>query len=161
MSHRERDVCSDADVVDGFRDEEPGKIIHELRVGELTTFGERPQGPSFGSADATPLFLILLEETERWTGDVALVKELETRARAAIDWIDNFGDRDGDGYLEYQTSNPETGLENMCWKDSPNSIMFADGSPSKLPRATCEIQGLPGRQPDIEHWSAPVEWDRR
>ena len=127
--------------VDGFRDEEPGKIMHELRVGELTTFGERPQGPSFGSADATPLFLILLEETERWTGDVALVKELEAGARAAIDWIDNYGDRDGDGYVEYQTSNPETGLENMCWKDSPNSIMFADGSPSKLPRATCEIQG--------------------
>ncbi|MEP7113957.1 MAG: amylo-alpha-1,6-glucosidase, partial [Ilumatobacteraceae bacterium] len=98
-------------------------------------------GPSFGSADATPLFLILLDETERWTGDVALVKELEAHARAAIDWIDNFGDRDGDGYVEYQTSNPETGLENMCWKDSPNSIIFADGSPSKLPRATCEIQG--------------------
>ncbi|MEP7112135.1 MAG: glycogen debranching N-terminal domain-containing protein, partial [Ilumatobacteraceae bacterium] len=132
---------SQGDVVDGFRDEEPGKILHELRVGELTKFGERPQGPSFASADATPLFLILLEETERWTGDDALVKELEANARAAIDWIDNFGDRDGDGYVEYQTSNPKTGLENMCWKDSPNSIMFADGSPSKLPRATCEIQG--------------------
>ncbi len=128
-------------VVDGFRDEEPGKILHELRVGELTMFGERPHGPSFGSADATPLFLVLLDETERWTGDVALVKDLEPNARAAIDWIDRHGDRDGDGYVEYQTSNPQTGLDNMCWKDSWNSILFADGSQSKLPRATCEIQG--------------------
>ncbi len=128
-------------AVDGFRDEEPGKILHELRVGELTTFGERPHGPSFGSADATPLFLVLLDETERWTGDTSLIKELEANARAAIDWIDNYGDRDGDGYVEYQTANPETGLENMCWKDSWNSILFADGTQSKLPRATCEIQG--------------------
>ena len=134
-------ASSQGQVVDGFRDEEPGKILHELRVGELTTFGERPHGPSFGSADATPLFLVLLDETERWTGDVALVKELEANARAAIDWIDHHGDRDGDGYIEYETSNPENGLENMCWKDSWNSIVFADGSPSKLPRATCEIQG--------------------
>lgn len=128
-------------VVDGFRDEEPGKILHELRVGELTTFGERPHGPSFGTADATALFLVLLDETERWTGDIALVKELEPNARAAIDWIDRYGDRDGDGYVEYQTANPETGLENMCWKDSWNSILFADGTQSTLPRATCEIQG--------------------
>src|SRR5439155_4464769 len=102
---------------------------------------ERPHSPYFGTADATPLWLVLLDEYERWTGDSALVKELEPNARAALGWIDEYGDRDGDGYVEYQRRNDETGLENMCWKDSWNSILFADGSNSKLPRATCEIQG--------------------
>ena len=128
--------------VDPFRDEEPGKILHELRVGELTYFGERPHSPYFGSADATPMFLVLLDETERWTGDHQLVRDLEPNARAALGWIDDFGDRDGDGYVEYRTANEDTGLENMCWKDSWNSILFADGTNSRLPRATCEIQGL-------------------
>jgi glycogen debranching enzyme len=127
--------------VDDFRDEEPGKILHELRVGELTHFGERPHSPYYGTADATPLWLVLLDETERWTGNAELVRELEPNARAALAWIDEYGDLDDDGYVEYQRRNEETGLENMCWKDSWNSILFADGSNSKLPRATCEIQG--------------------
>jgi glycogen debranching enzyme len=127
--------------VDDFRDEEPGKILHELRVGELTHFGERPHSPYYGSADATPLWLVLLDETERWTGNDELVRELEPNARAALAWIDEYGDLDGDGYVEYRRRNEETGLENMCWKDSWNSILFADGTNSKLPRATCEIQG--------------------
>jgi glycogen debranching enzyme len=127
--------------VDPFRDEEPGKILHEIRFGEMTAFEERPHSPYYGSADSTPLFLILLDETERWTGDVALVEELEDEARAALAWIDQYGDRDEDGYVEYQRGIDETGLENQCWKDSHNSILFADGTPSKLPRACCEIQG--------------------
>jgi glycogen debranching enzyme len=127
--------------VDDFRDEEPGKILHELRVGELTQFGERPHSPYYGAADSTPLWLVLLDETERWTGDANLVSDLEANARAALIWIDEYGDLDGDGYVEYQRRNAETGLENMCWKDSWNSIIFADGTNSKLPRATCEIQG--------------------
>jgi glycogen debranching enzyme len=127
--------------VDDFRDEEPGKIPHELRFGELTVFDERPHSPYYGSADATPLFLVLLDEYERWTGDAELVRELEPAARAAIGWIDDFGDRDGDGYVEYERRNAETGLENQCWKDSWNSIMWSDGSLASLPRATCEIQG--------------------
>jgi glycogen debranching enzyme len=127
--------------VDTFRDEEPGKILHELRVGELTHFGERPHSPYYGTADATPLWLVLLDETERWTGNVGLIRELEPNARAALAWIDEYGDRDGDGYLEYERGNAETGLDNMCWKDSWNSILFSDGSNSLLPRATCEIQG--------------------
>jgi glycogen debranching enzyme len=88
------------------------------------------------------MWLVLLDETERWTGNADLVRELEPNARAALAWIDEYGDRDGDGYVEYQRRNEQTGLENMCWKDSWNSILFADGSQSKLPRATCEIQGL-------------------
>jgi glycogen debranching enzyme len=125
---------------DDFRDEEPGKILHELRFGELTAFEERPHCPYYGAADTTPLFLILLDEVERWTGDAGLVEDLEIEARAALNWIDEYGDRNGDGYVDYERR-METGLENQCWKDSWNSILFADGSPSRLPRATCEIQG--------------------
>lgn len=126
--------------LDRYREEEPGKILHELRFGELTAFGERPHSPYYGSYDATPLFVVLLDEVERWTGDTALVRELEPAARAALQWIDRYGDRDGDGYVEYER-NDESGLENQCWKDSWNSILHADGAMSTTPRATCEIQG--------------------
>jgi glycogen debranching enzyme len=127
--------------IDEFRDEEPGKIMHEMRFGEMTAFEERPHSPYYGTADATPFFLILLDEVERWTGNAELVQELEMEARAALTWIDTYGDRNGDGYVEYSRRNKETGIENQCWKDSWNSILFADGTLSRLPRATCEIQG--------------------
>ena len=130
-----------ARVFDPFRDEEPGKILHELRLGELTAFEERPHSPYYGSADSTMLFLILLDEYERWSGDRALVGSLEREARAAIDWIDRWGDRDGDGFVEYERRNSETGLENQGWKDSWDSIAFADGTVASTPRATCELQG--------------------
>jgi glycogen debranching enzyme len=130
-----------AKEIDDFRDAEPGKILHEIRFGELTHFDERPHSPYFGTADATPLFLVLLDEYERWTGDVDFVREHEPNARAALAWIDEHGDLDGDGYVEYQRRNEETGLENQCWKDSWDSILFADGAIAKGPIATCEIQG--------------------
>jgi glycogen debranching enzyme len=130
-----------ATAFDDFRDAEPGKILHELRHGELTHFHERPHSPYYGSADSTPLFLVVLDEYERWTGDQALVRELEPAARAALDWIDRYGDLDGDGYIEYVTRNPDTGLVNQCWKDSPNSIVHPDGTPARHPHAVCEIQG--------------------
>ncbi len=126
--------------IDRFREEEPGRILHELRFGELTAFGERPHSPYYGTTDATPFYLVLLDEYERWTGDGNLIRELEQPARAALDWIDRFGDRDGDGYVEYERT-AETGLENQCWKDSWNSIIHPDGTLATLPRATCEIQG--------------------
>jgi len=121
-------------------EEEPGRILHELRFGELTHFRERPQAPYYGASDTTPLFLVLLDEYERWSGDVDLVRSLQPNARAALDWIDHYGDRDGDGYIEYQRKTT-LGLENQCWKDSWNSILFHDGSLAPTPRATCEIQG--------------------
>jgi len=126
-------------VSDDFRDEEPGKILHELRYGEMTIFGERPHSPYYGTADATPLFLILLDEYERWTGDDKLVHKLKPAAKDALTWIDEYGSRNG--YVEFDQRNKLTGLENQCWKDSWNAILFADGSQSLLPRATCEIQG--------------------
>jgi glycogen debranching enzyme len=126
---------------DDFHESEPGKIMHELRLGELTARGERPHSPYFGTADATPLFLVLLEEYFRWSGDAELVRALEPNARAALSWIDDSGDADGDGYVEYACRNPASGLANQCWKDSWDAIQFADGRLAKGPIATCEIQG--------------------
>jgi glycogen debranching enzyme len=126
---------------DDFHEQEPGKILHELRFGELTARGQRPHSPYFGSADATPLFLVLLDEYHRWTGDDTLVRALEPNARAALAWIESSGDPDGDGYIEYECRNPTTGLVNQCWKDSWNAIQFADGTLARGPIATCEIQG--------------------
>jgi glycogen debranching enzyme len=127
--------------VDDFRDEDPGRILHEMRFGEMTAFEERPHSPYFGCADATPLYVVLLDEYERWTGDRTLVRDLEHVARAAIAWIDDFADLMGNGYLWYQRRNEQTGLENQCWKDSWDSISYRDGRLPGFPRATCELQG--------------------
>jgi glycogen debranching enzyme len=126
---------------DDFHEQEPGKILHELRFGELTVRSVRPHSPYYGSADATPLFLVLLDEYHRWTGDDHLVRELESNARAALKWIVDSGDADGDGYVEYLCRNRATGLVNQCWKDSWDAIQFADGTNARGPIATCEIQG--------------------
>ena len=127
--------------VDDFRDEDPGRILHEMRYGELTAFEERPHSPYYGSADATPLFVVLLDEYERWSGDRRLVHELEYEARAALNWIDEYADLMGNGYISYQRRNKKTGLENQCWKDSWDSISYRDGRLAGFPRATCELQG--------------------
>jgi glycogen debranching enzyme len=126
--------------VDDFRDEEPGKILHEFRMGELTVLGERPQNPYYGAADSTALWLILLSEYWRWTLDDDCVRSLRDNVYAALRWIDEYGDRDGDGYIEYATRSRQ-GLGNHCWRDSWNGVLFADGSMPVLPIATCEIQG--------------------
>lgn len=130
-----------AQTRDDFHEQEPGKILHELRFGELTARGERPHSPYYGSADATPLFLVLLDEYHRWSGDDQLVRELEPNARAALAWIEDEGDLDGDGYVEYARRNRLAGLVNQCWKDSWDAIQFADGTLARGPIATCEIQG--------------------
>ena len=127
--------------IDDFRDEDPGRILHEMRYGEMTAFEERPHSPYFGNADATPLYVVLLDEYERWTGDTKLVREFEYEARAALNWIDEYADLRGDGYLWYQRRNEKTGLENQCWKDSWDSISSRDGTIPGFPRATCELQG--------------------
>ncbi|GAA0377546.1 glycogen debranching N-terminal domain-containing protein [Micromonospora gifhornensis] len=127
--------------IDDFRDEEPGKILHELRYGETAGFEEQPHSPYYGAADSTPLFVILLDEYERWTGDSTLIKQLEYPARAALNWMDTYGDLLGTGYLWYQTRNTRNGLENQCWKDSWDGISYSDGRLPGFPRATCEMQG--------------------
>jgi glycogen debranching enzyme len=127
--------------VDDFRDEDPGRILHEMRYGEMTAFEERPHSPYYGCADATPLYVVLLDEYERWTGDRRLVRELENEARAALNWIDEYADLMGNGYVWYKRRNEETGLENQCWKDSWDSISYRDGRLPGFPRATAELQG--------------------
>jgi glycogen debranching enzyme len=126
--------------VDEFRDEEPGKILHEVRHGELTKTGEKPHSPYYGTADATPLWLILLSEYWRSTGNDEFVRSRWQRLLAALSWCDEHGDRDGDGFVEYATRSSQ-GLGNQCWKDSWDGIQFADGSIPCLPLATAEIQG--------------------
>jgi glycogen debranching enzyme len=126
---------------DDFHEQEPGKILHELLCGERTARGARPHSPYYGTADATPLFLVLLDEYHRWSGDAELVRVLEPAAREALAWIENSGDADGDGYVEYACRNRVTGLVNQCWKDSWDAIQHADGTLARGPIATCEIQG--------------------
>jgi glycogen debranching enzyme len=127
--------------IDDFRDEDPGRILHEMRYGELSAFEERPHTPYYGTADATPLYVVLLDEYERWTGDGALVRQLEPEARAALEWIDRYADLTGTGYVSYRRRNEQTGLENQCWKDSWDSISYRDGRLPGFPRATAELQG--------------------
>jgi glycogen debranching enzyme len=122
---------------DPSRDAEPGKIVHEVRHGKAArTWHER----YYGTADATPLYLILLSEVWRWTDDAALVRDLKAPALAALEWIGRYGDRDGDGFVEYERRTKH-GLENQSWKDSWDSQRFHDGTLAKTPIAPCEVQG--------------------
>jgi glycogen debranching enzyme len=125
---------------DAYRDAEPGKILHEMRHGELAHFKLIPHTPYYGTADATPLYLIALHATWRATGDHALLKQHLETAEGCLGWIDTYGDRDGDGFQEYQTRS-SAGNENMGWKDSLDCVMYPDGSLVKGPKALCELQG--------------------
>ncbi len=125
---------------DDYRDAEPGKIMHELRYGELAHFKLIPHTPYYGTADATPLWLITLHAAWRATGDRDLLERHLETAEACLTWIDQYGDRDGDGFQEYQTRST-AGYENMGWKDSGEAVMYPDGSLVRGPKALCELQG--------------------
>jgi len=118
-------------------DAEPGKICHEVRHGKAA---QRWFPVYYGSVDATPLWLVLFSEVFRWTEDLALARELQEPAMRALEWIDRSGDRDGDGFVEYQRRTP-LGLANQSWKDSGDSQRFADGRIAEGPIAPCEVQG--------------------
>ncbi len=128
-------------TVDRRRDEEPGKIMHELRVGELAHINAIPQTPYYGTIDSTPLFLILLCRHARWSGSLDLFTELRDNVEAALRWMADYGDITGDGYLSYQGSASGGKLSNQGWKDSGDSIMNADGSLAEPPIALAEVQG--------------------
>jgi glycogen debranching enzyme len=125
---------------DNYRDAEPGKILHELRYGELAHFKAIPHTPYYGTADATPLYLVALHAAWRATGDRPLIERHLPAAEACLTWIDEYGDRDGDGFQEYQTRSA-AGYENMSWKDSGDAVMYPDGTLVRGPKALCELQG--------------------
>ncbi|HLJ59230.1 MAG TPA: glycogen debranching N-terminal domain-containing protein [bacterium] len=125
---------------DDFRDSDPGKILHELRVGELARFGEIPHTPYYGSADATILYPILLHETYCWTGNHDLLTRYMPVAQRCVDWVDRYGDLDGDGFQEYHTRS-RRGIQHQGWKDSGDGTVHADGRRVEPPVALCELQG--------------------
>ncbi|HEU4355119.1 MAG TPA: amylo-alpha-1,6-glucosidase [Actinomycetota bacterium] len=125
--------------VDDWRDEQPGRILHEIRRGELAGAGVVPHTPYFGSVDSTPWFLILFGQHLRWTGDLAFAEELLPAAEAALGWIDGYGDLDGDGFVEYLCRSAG-GIRNQGWKDSHDSIVHADGRLAEPPIALAEVQ---------------------
>jgi glycogen debranching enzyme len=129
-----------SEVDDPERDAEPGKMPHELRTGEMARAGELPHRPYYGTVDATPLWLILLGATWDWTGDRALVDRLWPNALRALEWIDRWGDRDGDGFVEYERRT-QGGLLNQGWKDSHDGIRDRHGVLARTPIALAEVQG--------------------
>ncbi len=126
--------------MDDERDEQPGKILHELRVGEDSNLGLVPFTPYYGSVDSTILFLILVAEYIDWTGDMQLFQDLLKNIDAAVSWLDNYTDLDGSGFVSY-TSYSTRGIYNQGWKDSWDSIMHSDGRLAVHPIALAEVQG--------------------
>jgi glycogen debranching enzyme len=126
--------------VDPRTDEEPGRILHEMRFGDAASLSLGGGRVYYGSADSTPLFVMLLGELRRWGLAREVVDQLLPHADRAMDWIEQHGDRDGDGYVEYQRGH-DRGLENQGWKDSHDGIRFANGEIARAPIALCEVQG--------------------
>lgn len=125
---------------DDERDAQPGKIMHEIRIGELAHFKQIPHTPYYGTADATPLYLITLHEAWKWLGDDRLLQEFLPAAEHCLEWIDQSGDLDGDGFQEYKTFS-SMGYQNMGWKDAGDAVVYPDGSQVKQPKGTVELQG--------------------
>jgi glycogen debranching enzyme len=133
-------AATQATEEDAERDAEPGKILHEARQSEMAATGEIPFGRYYGSVDSTPLFIGLAGAYYRRSGDLDFVRELWPHILRALKWIDDYGDLDGDGFVEYQRRS-KTGLQQQGWKDSVDSIFHADGTLAKPPIALCEVQG--------------------
>ena len=132
-------AATQATAVEPVRDAEPGKILHEMRHGEMANLHEVPFGRYYGSVDSTPLFVLLLGEYFVRTGDLDTVRALWPNVQAALRWIDTYGDRDGDGFVEYYRQTKE-GLANQGWKDSHDAIFHSDGRTAEGPIALCEVQ---------------------
>ncbi|HTM46152.1 MAG TPA: amylo-alpha-1,6-glucosidase [Polyangiaceae bacterium] len=129
-----------ADEVDPIHDAEPGKILHETRMGEMANLGEIPFGKYYGSVDSTPLFVMLAGAYYNATGDQETIEKLWPHIERALLWIDRWGDKDGDGFVEYDRQS-DLGLVHQGWKDSHDSVFHADGTSAQSPIALCEVQG--------------------
>ena len=125
---------------DDYRDAEPGKILHELRRGELAALKLIPHTPYYGTADATPLYLMALHDAWRATGDLSLLRRHLAIAEGCLQWVETYGDRDNDGFQEYGTRSGD-GYENVGWKDSGEAVVNLDGTLVRGPKALCELQG--------------------
>ncbi len=125
--------------VDPTTEEEPGRILHEVRFSGADSDSFDDGNVYYGTADATPLFVMLTAELNRWSPNKELVEELLPHVDRALEWIETYGDRDGDGYVEYERSTT-TGLENQGWKDSWDGIRYRDGTVCRAPIALCEVQ---------------------
>src|SRR3546814_647398 len=129
-----------ATEVSAFRDSEPGKIQHETRRGEMANLGEVPFARYYGGVDTTPLFVALAGAYAERTGDMALIDELWPALIAALDWMERYGDADGDGLIDYARG-AKSGLANQGWKDSEDSVFHTDGAYAKGPITLVEVQG--------------------
>ncbi|MDI3341668.1 MAG: glycogen debranching N-terminal domain-containing protein [Sphaerobacter sp.] len=146
--------------VDPWTEEEPGKILHEQRFGEMARLGEVPHVPYYGTVDATPLFILLFGEVMRWSGSEALYHEFAEAAERAVEWINRYGDSNGDGFIDYGRPS-RGGLVNQGWKDSDNSLQYPDGSAVTPPIALVEVQGYVYRAKQIlaevhDRWGNPA-----